>query len=109
MIGIDLTRISRFEKIDLKRLGDKLGHELDTPKTAAKVWAIYEALTKAEGKKINPKKIKIIFKMACAPIVQNIDSPKIFYLEKELSGEYIISLTHEGDYIAVVALKKDLK
>lgn len=106
MIGIDLTRISRFEKIDLKRLGGKLGHELDTPKTAAKVWAIYEALTKAEGKKINPRKLKIVFKMACAPTVQNIDSPKVFNPEKELSGEYIISLTHEGDYIAVVALKR---
>jgi phosphopantetheinyl transferase (holo-ACP synthase) len=106
MIGIDLTRISRFEKIDLKRLGDKLGHELDSPKTAAKVWAIYEALTKAEGKKINPKNIKIFFKIACAPSVQNIDTPKVLNANKELSGDYILSLTHEGDYVAVVALKR---
>jgi len=56
MIGLDLTRISRFENIDLKRLGAKLGHDLDSPKTAAKIWAVYEALTKAEGRKINPKK-----------------------------------------------------
>lgn len=106
MIGIDLTRISRFEKIDLRRLSDKLGHELDTPKTAAKIWAIYEALTKAEGKKINPRKLKIVFKMGCTPTVQNIDLPKVLNPEKELSGEYIISLTHEGDYVAVVALKR---
>lgn len=110
MIGIDLTRISRFEKIDLKRLGEKLGHELDSPKTAAKVWAIYEALTKAEGRKINPRKIKIVFKIACAPEVKSIaEDPIALNFENELSGDYILSLTHEGDYVAVVALKKDKK
>jgi phosphopantetheinyl transferase (holo-ACP synthase) len=105
MIGIDLTRISRFEEIDLKRLGEKLGHELDSPKTAAKVWAIYEALTKAEGRQINPQKIKITFDRGCAPTAQNIEVPN----EGELTDQYIISLTHEGDYVAVVALKKDKK
>ena len=110
MIGIDLTRISRFEKIDLKRLGQKLGHELDSPKTAAKVWAIYEALTKAEGRPINPKKIKIIFKLACAPTVQCIaEDPIALNMQNELSGDYTLSLTHEGDYVAVVALKRERK
>ena len=104
MIGLDLTRISRFENIDLKRLGAKLGHELDSPKTAAKIWAVYEALTKAEGRKINPHKIKISFQRACAPSVDNIDIPLVSNPEKELKGEYILSLTHEGDYVAVVAL-----
>jgi phosphopantetheinyl transferase (holo-ACP synthase) len=107
MIGIDLTRISRFEKIDLKRLGDKLGHELDSPRTAAKIWATYEALIKAEGRKINPKKIKITFERGCAPTVHSIASPQVWNLENELSGDYILSLTHEGDYIAVVALKRN--
>ena len=79
MIGIDLTRISRFEKIDLKRLGEKLGHELDSPKTAAKVWACLEALTKAEGKKFNPKKIKLIFNVACTPTVSSVEpNPLVF-------------------------------
>jgi phosphopantetheinyl transferase (holo-ACP synthase) len=110
MIGIDLTRISRFEKIDLKRLGEKLGHELDSPKTAAKIWAIYEALTKAEGKQINPKKIKIVFKVACAPTVECIaEDPIAVNTHNELSGDYVLSLTHEGDYVAVVALKKERK
>jgi phosphopantetheinyl transferase (holo-ACP synthase) len=108
MLGIDLTRISRFEKIDLNRLGHKLGHELDSPKTAAKVWAIYEALTKAEGRKINPRKIKILFKVACAPTVHAVaEDPIAINTQNELSGDYILSLTHEGDYVAVVALRRN--
>lgn len=107
MIGIDLTRISRFEKIDLTRLGKMLGHEMKTPIEAAKIWACYEALTKAEGKKINLKKINLIFAKGCSPTATV--SPFVFDSENVLSGEYIISLTHEGDYVAVVALRKDRK
>lgn len=109
MIGIDLTRISRFEKIDLVRLGKKLGHDLDSPKTAAKVWACLEALTKAEGKKFNPKNIKLLFNVACAPTVKSVDPNPMVYSGRGLSGEYILSLTHEGDYVAVVALRKEMK
>lgn len=107
MIGIDLTRISRFENIDLERLGKKLGHKLDSPKTAAKIWATVEALIKAEGRRFNPTKINITFERACAPTVHNLDTPQVLNHQKELSGEYILSLTHEGDYVAVVALRKN--
>jgi phosphopantetheinyl transferase (holo-ACP synthase) len=114
MIGIDLTRISRFEKIDLVRLGKKLGHELKSTKEAAKIWACLEALTKAEGKRFDPKKIQIVFKTGCAPIAKPFpkavqDDPVALDFEEELSGEYVLSLTHEGDYIAVVAIKRDNK
>jgi phosphopantetheinyl transferase (holo-ACP synthase) len=107
MIGIDLTRISRFEKLDLNRLGKMLGHEIKTPTEAAKVWACYEALTKAEGKKINFKKINLVFAKGCSPTVN--DSPFVFDSSSVLSGPYILSLTHEDDYVAVVALRKDIK
>jgi len=103
-----MTRISRFEGLDLERLGNKLGHKLDTPKTAAKVWACLEALTKAEGKKFNPKKIKLIFDVACAPkVLQSDNNPLVFNADNVLSGDYILSLTHEGDYVAVVAIRKE--
>jgi phosphopantetheinyl transferase (holo-ACP synthase) len=103
MIGIDLTRISRFENIDLQRLSDKLGQNMHTPMEAAKVWACLEALTKAEGKKFNAKNIKLVFKTGCAPVVEdkNINVDK----NQELSSNYTLSLTHEGDYIAVVAIR----
>jgi len=48
MIGIDLTKISRFDRFDLNRLGNKLGQTLDNTTSAAKVWACLEAITKAK-------------------------------------------------------------
>jgi phosphopantetheinyl transferase (holo-ACP synthase) len=72
MIGIDLTKISRFDRIDLDRLGNKLGHKLDSSLLAAKTWACLEAITKAEQHKISPKNLKLVFSTG-----NNIDSLKI--------------------------------
>jgi len=97
MVGIDLTRISRFERIPLDRLGKFLGCELDTPKTAAKVWCCLEAIYKAEGQKFDFKKIKLVFEKNKRPVV--IDSSNI------LSGNYVLSLAHDGDLLTVVAMR----
>jgi phosphopantetheinyl transferase (holo-ACP synthase) len=99
MIGIDLTRISRFESINLDRFGKKIGHQLDSPKTAAKTWACLEAITKAEGKSFGFSKIKIMFPKNNRPTV--VDTSKV------LSGNYILSLSHEGDYVTAIALRQE--
>lgn len=97
MIGIDLTKISRFDKFNLNRLGDRLGQNLEDSLSAAKTWACLEAIAKAEQKKINPKKLKLVFEKNKPPIV--LDQNNI------LSGNYILSLTHEDGYVIVIALK----
>ena len=97
MIGIDLTKISRFERINLNRLGHKLGHKLDDVNSAAKTWACLEAITKAEQKRINPKKLKLVFERNKPPIVLDPSNT--------LSGTYVLSLTHEDGYVAAVALR----
>lgn len=97
MIGIDLTKISRFERFDLDRLSDRLGQPLDDVTSAAKVWACLEAITKAEQKKIKPKKLKLVFERNRPPVVLDPSNT--------LSGEYVLSLTHEDGYVAAVALR----
>ena len=95
MIGIDLTKISRFDRFDLNKLGNKLGQTLDDTVSAAKVWACLEAITKAEQHKINPKNLKLVFERNKPPVVLDPN--------KTLSGEYVLSLTHEDDYVVAVA------
>ena len=90
MIGIDLTRISRFESMKLDRLGERLGQSLDSPRTAAKVWCCLESLIKARGS-------RLIFNPGQRP---NIEDP-----ENVLEGNYTLSLSHEGDLISAVAIK----
>ena len=97
MIGIDLTKISRFDRFDLNKLGNKLGQRLDNTVSAAKVWACLEAITKAEQKRINPKKLKLVFEQNKPPIVLDPSNT--------LSGNYVLSLTHEDGYVAAVALR----
>ena len=97
MIGIDLTKISRFDRINLNKLGHKLGHKLDDSTSAAKTWACLEAITKAEQKRINPKKLKLVFERNKPPIVLDPSNT--------LSGTYVLSLTHEVGYVAAVALR----
>lgn len=97
MIGIDLTRVSRFESMNLTRLGKFLGHNLDTPKTAAKVWACLEALVKAEGRKLNFKEFQLIF--------ESNQRPRIEDPNQVLSGNYLLSISHEGDLVTAVALR----
>lgn len=99
MIGIDLTKISRFDRFDLNRLGNKLGQTLDDTTSAAKVWACLEAITKAEQHKISPKNLKLVFERNKPPVVLDPN--------KTLSGEYILSLTHEDGYIVAVAFRKN--
>ena len=99
MIGIDLTKISRFDRFDLNKLGNKLGQTLDDTVSAAKVWACLEAITKAEQHKINPKNLKLVFERNKPPVVLDPN--------KTLSGEYVLSLTHEDDYVVAVAFRKN--
>ena len=99
MIGIDLTKISRFDRFDLNRLGNKLGQTLDDTVSAAKVWACLEAITKAEQHKINPKNLKLVFERNKPPVVLDPN--------KTLSGEYVLSLTHEDGYVVAVAFRKN--
>lgn len=99
MIGIDLTKISRFDSINLNRLGHKLGHTLDDTTSAAKTWACLEAITKAEQHKINPKNLKLVFERNKPPVVLDPNNT--------LSGEYVLSLTHEDGYVVAVAFRKN--
>jgi len=99
MIGIDLTKISRFNSINLDRLGNKLGHKLNDPVSAAKTWACLEAITKAEQHKISPKNLKLVFERNKPPVVLDPNST--------LSGEYVLSLTHEDGYVVAVAFRKN--
>jgi phosphopantetheinyl transferase (holo-ACP synthase) len=99
MIGIDLTKISRFDRFDLNKLGNKLGQTLDDTVSAAKVWVCLEAITKAEQHKINPKNLKLVFERNKPPVVLDPN--------KTLSGEYVLSLTHEDDYVVAVAFRKN--
>jgi phosphopantetheinyl transferase (holo-ACP synthase) len=99
MIGIDLTKISRFDRINLNRLGHKLGHKLDDSTSAAKTWACLEAITKAEQHKISPKNLKLVFERNKPPVVLDPNNT--------LSGEYVLSLTHEDGYVVAVAFRKN--
>jgi len=99
MIGIDLTKISRFNSINLDRLGNKLGHKLNDPVSAAKTWACLEAITKAEQHRINSKNLKLVFERNKPPVVLDPNNT--------LSGEYVLSLTHEDGYVVAVAFRKN--
>lgn len=97
MIGIDLTRISRFERIDLELLSRQLAHNIDSAKTAAKCWCCREAIIKAEQQKVDIQRIQFVFDKGCAPRVLDPDHV--------LTGEYVLSLSHEGDLVTAVALR----
>jgi phosphopantetheinyl transferase (holo-ACP synthase) len=97
MIGVDAVTISRFDNIDLKKLGKKLGVELTSPKHAAKTWACLEAIYKASPTKFYFKDIKIAFKEKCPP--------EIIDVKNVLGSKYILSLTHEKDLCIAVAIK----
>lgn len=98
MIGIDLTKISRFEQMKtLDRLLEKLNVDGTDAVAAAKTWACMEALVKAEGKGFDYGKLKIRFPFNSAPIV--IDDQNI------LQHQYVLSLSHEDDTVAAVAMR----
>lgn len=97
MIGIDVTTISRFDNINLNRLGKKLGVELKTSKDAAKTWACLEALYKASS-------VKFYFSEVCI-LFNNNSSPTIVDQKNVLGAKYILSLTHENDICIAVAIR----
>jgi phosphopantetheinyl transferase (holo-ACP synthase) len=98
MIGIDITKVSRFKSMKtLDRLMEKLNVDGNTPIAAAKTWACMEAIVKAEGKSFDYSKIQIKFPFNAAPLV--IDDSNV------LQYKYALSLTHEDDTVAAVAMR----
>lgn len=100
MIGIDITRISRFKEFgNLPRFLARFNVDGNDAMAAAKTWACYEAIIKAEGSAIDCKKIRILF-----PKNQR---PEVVDEEKILSGTYALTLSHEGDVVVAVALREN--
>jgi phosphopantetheinyl transferase (holo-ACP synthase) len=95
MIGIDITRISRFEKMKhLEKFLKKFSVDGTTPLAAAKTWACLEALFKAGCTISN---IRIKFPNKAAPQIEDISGV--------LKNNYQLTLSHEGDLVVAVALK----
>ena len=97
MIGIDITKVSRFNSITLPRLIRRLNVDGDSPLAAAKTWACLEALVKAEGKPFDYAAVKILFPRDHAPVI--VDE------QAELSHQYMLSLSHEDDLVVAVAIR----
>jgi phosphopantetheinyl transferase (holo-ACP synthase) len=98
MIGIDITKISRFQSMGhLDRFIKRYNVDGDTPIAAAKTWACIESIIKAEGAFVDGTKLKIKFKPNRRPEV--IDEFGI------LSGKYTLTLSHDGDLLVAVALR----
>lgn len=92
MIGIDITRISRFETMSrLDRLSERFNTTWKTPIEAAKWWACHEAVIKCLGTPPDWNKEKIVFTPKHSPC---------FVGEKQIA----LSLSHEGDYVVAVAV-----
>jgi phosphopantetheinyl transferase (holo-ACP synthase) len=91
MIGIDITNLSRFEDINLDKLGKRLCQSFSSPMHAAKYWACYEAMIKAKGSAIDPATFQLHFPKEKAPYVTGLP--------------YALSLSHEGDYVVAVAIE----
>ena len=97
MIGIDITRISRFEKMALlPKFLKRFNVDGDTALAAAKTWACLEALYKAEGGGIGPTQVRVVFPKNSAP--------KIVDLENTLKYNYTMTISHEDDLVVAVAL-----
>ena len=114
MLGIDLTKTSRMERL-LERYGEKFLHKylsseeislIKSHKTAAGFWAIKEATSKALGSGIGSDCgffDIVIYKTAKG-------APKIALSTRVVTKfqieEASVSLSHDGEYaVAVVALK----
>lgn len=98
MIGIDITKISRFEMMThfpafLKRFNV----EGDDAVSAAKTWSCLEAIVKAEGRSFAYNKIRIRFPANSSPVVEDP--------EGILQGSYALSLSHDDDILVAVALR----
>lgn len=98
MIGIDITKVSRFREMSkLERLIKKLDVDGSTPLAAAKTWACLEAIIKANGKSFDYSKVKIKFPYNSHPVI--VDQESI------LTDNYMLSLSHEDDLVVAVAIK----
>lgn len=83
--------------MDLEHLSVHLGQRCQDATTAAKVWACREAVIKAEHQSYLTDKVYFVLDKNCAPRI--VDE----YLV--LKGPYMLSLSHEGDYVTAVALR----
>jgi phosphopantetheinyl transferase (holo-ACP synthase) len=98
MIGIDITRISRFEKMKtLDTFLEKFSVDGNTPVAAAKTWACLEALVKAKGEVFRVSQLRIRFPFNSAPKIEDPDNL--------LEGKYHLTLSHEDDLVVAVALR----
>lgn len=91
MIGIDCTRISRWQNMQvtkLDRFARLLKQNNSEPLTIAKAWACSEAMYKALG--YNPNGVISFPKK----------KPPVFKGEENI----VLSLTHEGDFVIAVAI-----
>jgi len=114
MIGIDLIKISRMDRI-IKRFGEKALHKflstneiklIKSNKTAAGFWALKEAVSKALGTGIGKEcsfhDIEIFKTHKGAPYFVLNNSIMQKFNIKDTS----VSITHDGEYaIAVVAIQ----
>jgi len=98
MIGIDITRISRFKDMaNLEHFLTKFNVDGTTPIAAAKTWACFEALVKAKGTSFKFSQMRIEFPFNSAP--------KIIDPDNVLGGKYHLTLSHEDDLVVAVALR----
>lgn len=98
MIGVDIVRISRFQRFsNLEKYIKRFNVDGNTAISAAKHWACLEALVKAKGGPFAYGKIQIKFPKNSRP--QIIDS------EGVLKHNYVLSLSHEDDIVIAVAFR----
>ncbi len=96
MIGIDITRISRFEKMsNLEQFIKRFNVDGTTALAAAKTWACLEAVYKAEGGGVTSDQVRVLF--------QQNSAPKIVDINNTLKYNYTITLSHEDDLVVAVA------
>lgn len=96
MIGIDITKISRFEKMpNLESFIKRFSVDGTTAIAAAKTWACLEAVYKAEGGGVTSDQVRVLFPQNSAP--------KIVDVNNTLKYNYTITLSHEDDLVVAVA------
>jgi phosphopantetheinyl transferase (holo-ACP synthase) len=98
MIGIDLVDLTRFETTPrLSQYLSRFHVDGTTPLAAAKTWACLEAIIKAEDQPFDPTQIHIRFPKGHRPTVSD---PK-----QVLSGNYVLSVSHEAQMVIAIAIK----
>jgi phosphopantetheinyl transferase (holo-ACP synthase) len=91
-----MVSISRFRNsARIGRFVDRFGVDGSTPLAVAKTWACLEAIVKAEDRAFEPDRICIRFPQGQRPCVEDPHGV--------LSGQYILSVSHEKDFVIAVA------